>query len=161
MFKSSVSVSPYSIAQFLNFVLRNKKQKVLSHWYMRWRWIGGHVFARFLQVFLFHTKTIWIIVTDLSRTFGKALKQHMEKIFHWSLNIITPIGLMPYQLLESSKTTAGIIVKLHVHFWKKICRQSTRYTHFKIILLGMHIDTLNIGCYILNWCLPNNFNVSY
>ena len=37
MFKSSISVSPYSIARFLNFVLKNKKQKVLSHWYMRWR----------------------------------------------------------------------------------------------------------------------------
>ena len=28
MFKRSMSVSPYSIAQFLNFVLKNKKQKV-------------------------------------------------------------------------------------------------------------------------------------
>ena len=37
-----MSVSPYSIARFLSFVLKNKKQKVLSHWYMRWRrWIGG------------------------------------------------------------------------------------------------------------------------
>ena len=30
MFKSSMSISPYSIARFLNFVLKNKKQKVLS-----------------------------------------------------------------------------------------------------------------------------------
>ena len=43
MLKSSMSVSPYSIAQFLNFVLKNKKLKVLSHWYMWWRrWIGGY-----------------------------------------------------------------------------------------------------------------------
>ena len=34
VFKSSMSVSPYSIAGFLNFILRNKKQAVLSHWYM-------------------------------------------------------------------------------------------------------------------------------
>ena len=38
----SVSLHVYSIALFLNFVLKNKKLKVLSHWYMRWRrWIGG------------------------------------------------------------------------------------------------------------------------
>ena len=34
MFKMSMSVSPYSIAQFVNFILKNKKQKVMSYWYV-------------------------------------------------------------------------------------------------------------------------------
>ena len=41
-----MSVLPYIIVGFLNFVLKNKKQEVLSHWYIRWRrWTGGRVKA--------------------------------------------------------------------------------------------------------------------
>ena len=33
MFKSLMSVSPYSIGRFLNLFSKTKKQKVLFHWY--------------------------------------------------------------------------------------------------------------------------------
>ena len=43
MFKTAMSVPTYSIVRILFFVLKNKKQKVLSHWYMLWRrGIGGY-----------------------------------------------------------------------------------------------------------------------
>ena len=37
MFKTTMSISQYSIARFLNFVLENKTQNVLCHYAMKER----------------------------------------------------------------------------------------------------------------------------
>ena len=47
--KSSVSYSSNSIAQILNFAIKNMKQNVLPNWYIRFRkWIGSCVFAEII-----------------------------------------------------------------------------------------------------------------
>ena len=48
-----MSVSLNSFAQFLNFSLKIKKQKVLPHWYMQWRrWIGRCV-IEYIYIYIY------------------------------------------------------------------------------------------------------------
>ena len=127
MFKSSVSVSPHSIARFLKFVLKNKKQTGLSHWYMRWRrLIGGHdreykghtkwlslissPFAKniFFGMTLLHAHAHYIFIINnvkVSESFSKALYKLISSCMHYLSTSITPIMLFNRKRQKMAKFT--------------------------------------------------------
>ena len=108
MFKTALSVSQESFVWFLYFVLKNKKQNILSPWYILWRrGIGGH--ENSVQIFI-----LFLFITSIFFSQQKADQYHDESVTVLNRDTIQKISKLLQvkekiliDALTQKKATAG------------------------------------------------------